>query len=105
MHLIESKESFYVKRSTLQIESIFGFVNKRQVEEYEAITGGGWYYKMYQIMVSTASNAMKRGYPITAQEIAYICRDLDNNTGMWYGSRDLNKEADRAIEYIFRSNI
>jgi len=81
------------------------FVNKRQVEEYKAITGGGWYYKMYQIMVSTASNAMKRGYPITAQEIAYICRDLDNNTGMWYGSRDLNKEADRAIEYIFRSNI
>ena len=48
---------------------------------------------------------MKRGYPITAQEIAYICRDLDNNTGMWYGSRDLNKEADRAIEYIFRINI
>lgn len=81
------------------------FVNQRQVEEYKKISGTGWYYKMYQIMVTVAGNATKRGYPITAQEIAYICRDLDNNTGMWYGSRDLNKEADRAIEYIFRSNI
>lgn len=81
------------------------FVNKRQVEEYKQLSGTGWYYKMYQIMISIASNAMKRGYPITAQEIAYICRDLDNDTGGWYGKRDLTKEADRAIEYIFRSNI
>ncbi len=81
------------------------FVNKRQVEEYKQLSGTGWYYKMYQIMISIASNAMKRGYPITAQEIAYICRDLDNDTGGWYGKRDLKKEADRAIEYIFRSNI
>jgi len=81
------------------------FVNQRQVEEYKKITGTGWYYKMYQIMVTVAGNATKRGYPITAQEIAYICRDLDNDTGGWYGKRDLTKEADRAIEYIFRSNI
>ncbi len=81
------------------------FVNKRQVEEYKQLSGTGWYYKMYQIMISIASNTMKRGYPITAQEIAYICRDLDNDTGGWYGKRDLTKEADRAIEYIFRSNI
>jgi len=81
------------------------FVNKRQVEEYKQLSGTGWYYKMYQIMISIASNAMKRGYPITAQEIAYVCRDLDNDTGGWYGKRDLTKEADRAIEYIFRSNI
>ncbi len=81
------------------------FVNQRQVEEYKKITDTGWYYKMYQIMVTVAGNATKRGYPITAQEIAYICRDLDNDTGGWYGKRDLTKEADRAIEYIFRSNI
>jgi len=81
------------------------FVNQRQVEEYKKITDTGWYYKMYQIMVTVAGNATKRGYPITAQEIAYICRDLDNDTGGWYGKRDLVKEADRAIEYIFRSNI
>ena len=81
------------------------FVNQRQVEEYKKITDTGWYYKMYQIMVTVASNATKRGYPITAQEIAYICRDLDNDTGGWYGKRDLTKEADRAIEYIFKSNI
>lgn len=81
------------------------FVNKRQIEEYKQISGTGWYYKMYQIMVTIAGNATKRGYPITAQEISYICRDLDNDTGGWYGSRDLVKEADRAIEYIFKSNI
>jgi len=81
------------------------FVNQKQVEEYKKISGTGWYYKMYQIMVTVAGNATKRGYPITAQEIAYICRDLDNDTGGWYGKRDLTKEADRAIEYIFRSNI
>jgi len=81
------------------------FVNQRQVEEYKQITDTGWYYKMYQIMVTVAGNATKRGYPITAQEIAYLCRDLDNDTGGWYGKRDMVKEADRAIEYIFRSNI
>ena len=81
------------------------FVNQRQIEEYKQISGTGWYYKMYQIMVTIAGNATKRGYPITAQEISYICRDLDNDTGGWYGSRDLVKEADRAIEYIFKSNI
>ena len=81
------------------------FVNQRQIEEYKQITDTGWYYKMYQIMVTVAGNATKRGYPITAQEIAYLCRDLDNDTGGWYGKRDMVKEADRAIEYIFRSNI
>lgn len=81
------------------------FVNKRQIEEYKQISGTGWYYKMYQIMVTIAGNATKRGYPITAQEISYICRDLDNDTGGWYGKRDLVKEANRAIEYIFKSNI
>jgi len=81
------------------------FVNQKQVDEYKSITGTGWYHKMYQIMVSIAGNAMSRGYPITSKEVEYICRDLDNDTGNWYVKRDLGKEAERAIEFIFRNNL
>jgi len=81
------------------------FVNKKQVEDYKAITGGGWYLQMYKIMISTAGNAMQRGYPITAREIAWICQDLDNQTGSWYGKRDMVKEAERAIEFCFRNTL
>ena len=81
------------------------FVNKKQIEDYKRITGSGWYLQMYKIMVSTAGNAMQRGYPISAKEIAWICSDLDNDTGGWYGKRDMIKEADRAIDFVFRNNI
>tara|TARA_B100001057_G_scaffold469831_1_gene530543 strand:+ start:2414 stop:3331 length:918 start_codon:yes stop_codon:yes gene_type:complete len=81
------------------------FVNKGQVEEYRTIQGSGWYAKMYQIMVSIAGNAMSKGYPITSKEIEYICRDLDNDTGGWYHKRDFSREAERAIEFVFRNNL
>ena len=60
---------------------------------------------MYQIMVSTAGNATQRGYPITSTEIAHICRSLDMDTGNWYEKRDLETEANRAIEFVFKNNI
>ena len=81
------------------------FINKKQIEEYKSITDSGWYLKMYQIMVSTAGNAMSKGYPITAKEIEYLCRQLDGDTGNWYLKRDIEKEAERAIEFVFRNNI
>lgn len=81
------------------------FINRQQVEEYKAITGSGWYLKMYQIMVSIAGNAMSRGYPITPQEVAYIVRDLDNATGNWYQKRAVEKEAERAIEFVFKNRL
>jgi len=81
------------------------FVNKKQVDEYKGISGTGWYAKMYQIMLTTAGNAHSKGYPITPKEIEYICRDLDIDTGGWYGKRDLEKEAARAIEFVFKNNI
>ena len=81
------------------------FVNKKQIDEYRIITGTGWYAKMYQIMLTTAGNAMSKGYPITPKEIEYICRDLDTETGGWYSKRDLEKEAARAIEFVFKNNI
>jgi len=79
------------------------FFPKRMVLEYRAITGTGWYYKMYQIMIAVAGSAVKRGYPISAKQIADMCQELDNETGQWYGSRPLEKEADRALEYIYRN--
>ncbi len=48
---------------------------------------------------------MQRGYPITAREIAWICQDLENQTGSWYGKRDMVKEAERAIEFCFRNTL
>ena len=48
---------------------------------------------------------MSRGYPITPKEIEYLCRDLDNDTGNWYGKRDIEKEAERAIEFVFKNNL
>jgi hypothetical protein len=81
------------------------FVNKKQVEEYKQISGGGWYYKMYQIMVAIAGSAVSKGYPITAKEIEYIVRDLDSATGGWYKDRPVRKEAERAIEFVFKNNM
>jgi len=81
------------------------FINQQQIQEYKSITGTGWYAKMYQIMVSIAGNAMSRGYPITPKEIEHICRDLDGDTGNWYLKRDFEREAERAIEFVFRNNL
>ncbi|MBI33551.1 MAG: hypothetical protein CMD98_06765 [Gammaproteobacteria bacterium] len=77
------------------------FVSKKLVREYSQITDTGWYYKMYGIMVSIAGHAIKVKYPITAIEIADLCKQIDDANGGWYKNRPLKKEADRAIEYIY----
>ncbi len=60
---------------------------------------------MYQIMVALAGNAVRNKYPITSAEISQLCRELDLDTGNWYENRPLDKEADRALEYVYRNNI
>lgn len=79
------------------------FFPKKLALEYRIMEGTGWYHKMYQIMVATASNAIKREYPITASQIATLCRELDVSTGNWYENRPLETEADRALEYAYRN--
>ena len=79
------------------------FWPRRMGAEYQQITDTGWYTKMYQIMVAIAGNAYKRGYPITAHQIADMCKEFDSETGNWYGNRPLTVEADRALEYIYRN--
>ena len=76
----------------------------RQLEnEYKLISSTGWYHKMYQIMVALAGNAIKKEYPITADEIAVLCREFDADTGNWYANRPMQTEADRALEYVYKN--
>ena len=79
------------------------FFPKKLAMEYTTINNTGWYYKMYQIMVATAGNATSKQYPITAAEIASLCRELDLENGNWYENRPIEKEADRALEYVYKS--
>lgn len=81
------------------------FVHKRLVEEYRAISSSGWYHKMYQIMISIAGSAIKYKYPITATEISILCRQIDLETGGWYKNRPIEKEANRALEYVLGSEL
>jgi hypothetical protein len=54
-------------------------------------------------MVAVAGTAVKNQYPITANEITNMCREFDMDTGNWYENRPMNKEADRALEYVYRN--
>lgn len=79
------------------------FWPKKLASEYQTINNTGWYHKMYQIMVAVASKAVKNQYPITANEITNLCREFDIDTGNWYENRPMNKEADRALEFVYRN--
>lgn len=79
------------------------FFPKHLESEYRTISNTGWYHKMYQIMVALAGNAVRNNYPITSDEIAVLCREFDADTGNWYANRPMQKEADRALEYVYRS--
>lgn len=78
------------------------FWPKKLEQEYRAITGSGWYHKMYQIMVAIAGRALDKKYPITPTEIAQLCHEFDNETGGWYKDRPLETEADRALEFVYK---
>ena len=82
------------------------FVNRKLVDDYKRIAridGSGRYRMIYKIMTSIACNAIKRKYPITAKQIATLVRELDAHTAKIYQKRPLETEADRAIEYAYRS--
>lgn len=79
------------------------FWPKQLAMEYKTISKTGWYHKMYQIMVAIAGNATSKKYAITADEISQLCRQFDMDTGNWYKNRPLDKEADRALEYVYKN--
>jgi len=82
------------------------FVSKKLIDEYRTMAftdGSGRYRMIYKIMSSIAISAIRRQYPITSYEIADIIRELDNDTARIYESRNLQVEADRAIEYAYKT--
>jgi hypothetical protein len=79
------------------------FWPKKLAVEYVSITGTGWYHKMYQMMVAIAARAIEKEYPITANQIADLCKQFDRENGNWYENRPLDVEADRAVEYAYRN--
>ena len=81
------------------------FFPRKLEQEYKTISGTGWYHKMYQIMVALAGNAIQAKYPINAKEISYLCRELDLETGNWYEKRNLDTEAERALEYVYKNTF
>lgn len=82
------------------------FVNKKMVSEYSSIAntdGSGRYAMIYKIMTSIACNAIKKRYPITSAQIAELIRQLDRDTSRRYQKRPLQVEAERALEYAYRT--
>jgi len=80
------------------------FVKKHLIQQYRSITSTGWYALVYKIMTSIAASAIQKGYPITAKEIADLCRELDRDTGSWYKNRGMETEAARAITFALRGS-
>jgi hypothetical protein len=78
------------------------FVKRELVNQYRSISSTGWYGLMYKIMSSIAATAIRRGYPITATEIAQLCKELDRDTGSWYKNRGMEIEASRAISFALK---
>lgn len=77
------------------------FFPNKMAMDYKSVSGTGWYHGMYRIMVAIACNAVKQGYPITAREIAQMCKQLDAETGNWYENRPLEVEANSAIKWAY----
>ena len=80
------------------------FVNKQLVIEYRTINETGWYHKLYQIMVSISTKALRAKYPITPDEIAVLCKEIDNENGGWYKSRPMIFEAARALDFSMQNS-
>lgn len=82
------------------------FVNKKMVNQYRIIAntdGSGRYLMIYKIMTSIACNAIRQKYPISSTEIAELIRQLDAESSRIYQNRPLKVEAERAIEYAYRT--
>ena len=77
------------------------FVSKKMVMEYSQISGTGWYKKLYDMMIAISYRAKDKGYPLTADEIEILCKEIDKDNGSWYKDRPIKKEAERAIKYVF----
>ena len=81
------------------------FLPNKMIDKYRGISDTGWYTYMYRIMIAVACNAIRDGYPITANEIANLCQQLDRETGNWYENRPLTKEANGALNWAYANTV
>jgi hypothetical protein len=80
------------------------FINKALLRDYFKLTGTGWYHKLFSIMCSIASIAIRNGYPISAQEISQLVREIDMRNGNHYENRPIEKESARALTWATLNN-
>jgi hypothetical protein len=74
------------------------------VMEYKSISGTGWYSHMYKIMIAIAGNAVRAKYPISAAQIANLCKEIDRETGNWYENRPIEREASSALSWAYANS-
>ena len=82
------------------------FVNKKLLKDYRSIAhvdGSGRYRMIYKIMSAMACQAVRMKYPIQPSQIAELVRQIDRETSRKYSRRPLEKEAERAIEYAYKT--
>jgi hypothetical protein len=80
------------------------FVNQRLINDYKDIAhldGSGRYRMIYKIMCSIASNAVEKGYPMSANEIVNLVKQIDAETSRRYEQRPLEVEANNALEFAY----
>lgn len=101
------------QKSTLENTNIYWtsyqdcpFVSKKVLSDWSSIAytdGSGRYGMIYKMMVVIASNAIKEKYPISANQIVDLIKQIDNDTSRKYQNRALDTEANNALEYAYKN--
>jgi hypothetical protein len=84
------------------------FVSKKMINEWTSIAGvdgTGRYRMIYKIMIAIAGNAVKKGYPLTVNQLVDLIKQIDADTSRKYQNRPLEVEANNALEYAYRNAL
>jgi hypothetical protein len=66
------------------------------------VPNGGNFFRLYRIMIAIAGSAIKDNYPISVMEIVDLCRQLDDDCGGIYKARNIEQEAEHALNYALK---
>lgn len=84
------------------------FISKKMIDEWFAIAGQdgtGRYRKVYAMMVAIATRAIKKKYPITADQLVDLILQIDADSSRKYQNRALDVEANNALEYAYKHTM
>lgn len=98
------------RKSTLTNDSISWssyrdcpFVRDELVMEYSTLTDGRYRF-LYKMMSSIAAIAIKKGYPLTAEELETLIRQIDRDHQSYrFEKRPILTECNRALSFIYSS--